>query len=633
MEIRSVVTNTDQVNRNNVLVPASALMGAELQFWRDSHAKGHRAGMPSNLQHDMHRPIGWFQPLGLYMDGTMVRSIGQIGFPENRAEREQLHSDVRAYWAGIHSEAESHLSEIIAQTDIASPSELSSLMIEAAVAKKPDIARTLYPEFYMPSSALVDKDGLVDYRELTVRLDEIQPGVFHDRTRNLLLFAHPFFRRNLSHLNKLNADFLNLLKTTADAYSDVRVRLRLDPDIIGHPETAKNLLELEHWWGPPYSDDIASIPSGVVEHKADSRTRYYEGVDRTQFWWKAPEHRVLDNEDEFEFRTFELEELIENPSCGLRDGQFGCRYAHAEFSTVDNCITHFDGAIRSYSGDAYLNRIGTSIDRAGKNAGYTKLFRLDGILSVEIWKSLLTKFFRGNYLIPEYFNDSAMSDDIEDESETIQNSANLIASKPDLAALISVQVGSLDHSQCDFVDEKYIEIERAPVPCLELGDGEVACFFRNHFDLTAKLLINYDDPLLNLPRITMGASGGLQTKFDSLVAGLANALDSDACEVGIQRVAVPLTWEHEKTLLTLSVTGEVKKVAEVLRRLPNILELRSPSTDWIEPLSALIRATSSVKDADVMWDGVHQGILLLARSEEIGVRLWNPDGVINNEKN
>ena len=229
---------------------------------------------------------------------------------------------------------------------------------------------------------------------------QVQPGVFHDRGRNLLLFAHRFFRRSLSHRNKLNDYFLQSFDATARENADLRARLRLDPDVVGHPKSARNLIELEHWRGPLYSDNIATIPNGVAEHKADEQSRLYEGIDRTQLWWKAPECRRADGQA-VDYRTFEIEELIENPSGGLGDDQFGCRYAHAEFSADEAAITHFDGSIRAYAWEPYLERIETSIDRAGKRADYTKVFRFDGALAIPTGSGSLSDFFRGNKLIPE----------------------------------------------------------------------------------------------------------------------------------------------------------------------------------------------------------------------------------------
>jgi hypothetical protein len=226
-----------------------------------------------------------------------------------------------AYWEQYHREgAEPFRGELIARVAPADHGNARFLQMEAIVVARPGIAAELYPDLFTPGVGLVDKDGLADYRDLLRRMKQVQPGVFHDPARDLLLFAHRFLRRSLSDRNKLNAGFLQSLDATAEENRDLRVRLKLDPDLLGHPGSARNLIELEYWRGPLYSDDIATIPSGVTEHKADERSRLFEGIDRTQVWWKAPEHRHVDGLP-VDYRTFEVEELIENPSGGLSDDQ------------------------------------------------------------------------------------------------------------------------------------------------------------------------------------------------------------------------------------------------------------------------------------------------------------------------
>jgi hypothetical protein len=181
----------------------------------------------------------------------------------------------------------------------------------------------------------------------------------------------------------------------------VTARLRLDPDLVGHPASARSFIELEYWRGPHFNDDIATIPSGVAEHKAESRDRFFSGVDKTQIWWKDPEERRASDDKPYEVRTFEIEELIEDASSGLDAGRYGCRYAHAEYHIAKGVISHFDGAIRAYEEEAYLARLDLAIDRAGKHADYTKIFRIDGELPTRDWKRLLRDHYRGNELPDE----------------------------------------------------------------------------------------------------------------------------------------------------------------------------------------------------------------------------------------
>ena len=380
-------------------------------------------------------------------------------------------------------------------------------------------------------------------------MKQVQPGVFHDHDRDLLLFAHRFFRRSLSHRNKLNAYFLQSFHATARENGDLCVRLRLDPDLVGHPGSTRNLIELEHWRGPLYGDNIAAIPNGVAEHKADERTKLYEGVDRTQVWWKAPELRRIDDQA-VDYRTFEIEELIENPSGGLGDNQFGCRYAHAEFSADEAAITHFDGAVRAYAWELYLERIESSIDRAGKHADYTKIFRFDGALAIPHWKRLLSDFFRGNTLIPEYLGAPVEVDEKPDAG----SSADILvhAEETALAALICLEPGSID-GPVRLCAEFCLEVGGEIIPYVEVGVGEVEKYMRARMGQNDITTIGMRDGILNLSRLGFGASDDLKATFDTEISALATAVRHDV-EVGlIRRAAIPLALEDDGLRATLNL--------------------------------------------------------------------------------
>ncbi|WP_152647917.1 hypothetical protein [Rhodopseudomonas palustris] len=600
-------------------------MRADERHYKDCLRHGGALGLPANMQHDMDRLIGWSRPLGLYIDSEMVRVLGLIEEPQTEQEKEVLAARAQAHWGRHHREGtEEYREELIARVAPADISDAHFLRIEAAVVKRKGIASDLYPDLFDPRTGSVDKDGLVDYRELLERLDPVQPGVFHDRSRQLLLFAHRFFRRSLSHSNKLNSNFLETFDSTARGNGSLRVRLRLDPDLVGHPASARSLIELEHWRGPLYNDDIANIPKGVSEHKADERTRLYEGVDRTQIWWKAPESRMV-NGLGVDYRTFEIEELVENFSTGLGEQRFGCRYAHAEFSVVEATITHFDGAIRAYEPEQYLERIDTSIERAGKRADYTKVFRFDGPLPTPSWKRLLSDFFRGNNLIPEYLgapNEVPEGPDV-DASPLPSEQANEI----NLAALISLASGSLD-GPSKFCAELYQEIADEVFPYIEIGVGEVASYLRTRFDLKDITSVGFGDGTLNLSRLYIGASDDLKSEFKKEVSGLAEMIQRDN-EAGItNRAAIPLAWGNDGLLVTLTIAGEASKVASVLRELPSKIDPEQPPSEWIELLSSLVKATEPRQHSPVFWDGIDRGVLSISRTGNVELQLEMPDALM-----
>lgn len=374
----------------------------------------------------------------------------------------------------------------------------------------------------------------------------------------------------------------------------------------------KNLIELEYWRGPHFSDDIPSIPDGVAEHKADERTRFFEGVDRTQVWWKAPESRRYDNGN-FDYRTFEIEELIENPSGGLAENHFGCRYAHAEFSANHGVISHFDGAIRAYAGDPYLERIDTSIDRAGKRAHYTKLFRFDGELTIGAWKQLLCDFFRGNKLIAEYLD--APSETGEDANAD-QPPPPTEKSDLELAALISLEPGSIKEP-VNLRADRFQQIGDEFVPFIEVGSGEVARYLRARFDLAAISSVSFSDDILNAPKMVFAASDTLKTRFDVELVRLTEALRQDVSAGLTRRLAVAFAWESDGLITTLSIAGEAERVVTTLKGLDSVVDPTRAASDWIEPLSDLIKTISRPNRSDVSWTGVDFGVLAIPRHGEV----------------
>ena len=620
-------------------------MNADLKHRRECLKSGLPVGLPAHIQHDMHRPTGWSRTFGLYFDNAMVRSLGIIEEAETDEEKQRLALQTKLFWDRHHSEGtDAFRDDLIRRAASFDLYEKRFFRVEAAVAHRDAIASELYPDLFLPSSKWVDKDGLVDYRHLLALTKEIQPGVFHEPKRNLLLFAHRFFRRSLSHKNKLNSYFLQSFCETALADNSLAVRLKLDADIIGHPDSAKLLIELEYWHGPMFSDDIASIPNGVAEHKASEKTRHFEGVDRTQIWWKASESRQATD-----YRTFEAEELIENPSGGLGESEFGCRYAHAEFSDDEAAITHFDGAIRAYPGTQYLDRIDTSIDRAGKYATYTKLFRFDGSLKIASWKRLLSDFFRGNTLIPEYLGAPT---ELEEENEEREEEFPIPPqpanerSYPNLAAFVSVSFAQIDEPM-QLCAEHRQQVGSILLPFVEIGTGEVARYLQTRIDFSDTMAVGFSDDNLNLSRIAFGQSKDVKTLFDDELKSLANAVRLDAEAGVIKRASIPICWNEEKLLITLTILGNASKVACLLDKIVPIIDPTKSAADWVEPLSQLIKDIDPGPPSEISWAGVQSGVLSLERfgvvqqqmivSDKIKLRLiaeglLSPEDIIDNSK-
>jgi len=610
---------TDQVDRHSTCIPAAVLMSAEERARRAAREQHFPPGVPSHIQHDLHRPIGWGTVLGHLIDGAMVRTIGLISQVETDKERASLYKLAEKFWQHHHHGGkESRRDELSERVAPASLQGATYYQLEAYAVARSGLAAELYPELFNLTSELVDKDGLTDYHALISRLKWLQPGIFLDQDRGLVLFAHKFFRRNLSHRNKLNDYFLASFDMTEKEGRLLTARLRLDPDLVGHAETVTHLMEREYWHGPKFSDDVVSIPPGSSQHKACERVRYFEGVDKTHFWWKVPEVRSQDGAN-VAYRTFEVEELIDNPSKGLPNESYGCRYAHAEFSPTLSAITHFDGAIRAYQAEAYLERIEKSIDHAGKHSEYTKLFRFDGSLPVRHWKRLLSDFYRGNPLIPEYLSGEGRELKTENDSVAPVNIESVRIQSPtgeELCAFISLDHEAVlqeivVHTQCSKFGDR-LDIQAA-----ELGGGAIDTFLRSKVDLGNVATLYAIDGVLHLARISFGATEVLPENLRMVVDGLAKGLTKDAANLGLLKIAVALSWPIDMLNVTLSLRGSPREIETVLSHLITVVDPLKPPSAWIEPLSNIIRQLSPRQTPTSNLWNVIEGTLVYNRPEGV----------------
>lgn len=250
----------------------------------------------------------------------------------------------------------------------------------------PGVAKRKFPSLFNDC----DKDGLIAYSKLNC----VSPGVFEKD--GLILFAHQYFRRSLSRYNTLNDPFLGRLNKISKEHPDVRIAL--DEDLLGHPDTLTSTIELQYWWGPQFSDDLSEIKIGLCRHTADERDCFFNAISTSEFWWYVQDDR----------KTFECEEIrdLNVPSLGESGSEFGCRFVHSILNDSHDKSIHLDGAIRLYSEDLMLERVDKDLMHFGRRAKYTKIWRIDGELAVGHWKSLINDYYRDNHLIGEYFGAS-----------------------------------------------------------------------------------------------------------------------------------------------------------------------------------------------------------------------------------
>lgn len=370
--------NSDAMNRYRMMFTIGALEDMIFDNALD--------GVPSLISHDFHRPIGWHTPFGLYFEPKLTRVVGEYLLPENDKEEQVIYKAHHAAFSKRDEDhCQSHLAEFEGHIENFLTDEAGYFFNGCVLYQDQDIITRIYPELVNRQ----DKDGLIFVSDVLKSFEYLGQGVFKEKNGSLAIFCHQFFRRNLSRRNNFYFYFLD--DFICNNNPDITLRIALDSDLIGYAPSFNIQMELEYWWGPNYSDDIENIPGGVTVHKCSDRQKLFSGISETQFWWKkSHEEKIL-----------EAEELRDRPVLGVGKDSYGCRYVHSIYK--NGVFSHFDGAIRMYGTEKMTERLENPINKAGKNAEYTKLFRIDGKLELSKWKTYVTNYFQDNPLFYEYF--------------------------------------------------------------------------------------------------------------------------------------------------------------------------------------------------------------------------------------
>lgn len=397
MLIRLAVFNSDQLNRSGSVFPVRTLeqaLRATCEMPR-----------PSALSHDAHRIAGATRTLGLYFTPGVTRLMGLYLTPETSREREAFVEMARRHIRNLpeqlrqsdYEDLKSRLADVLNGSEV-------RIVANGAALHAPGLARKVFPEVFDRA----DKDGLVPMGGL----QEMAPGVFEGR--GLMFYAHSYLRRSLSRLNTLNEPFLRLLTQLSQERPDLDVRLALDPDVVGLASSYVGSVELVYWWGPKFNDDLPTIEMGSGAHGGSPEQREYYGLEKCDFLWYSEGAVGKDT-------SFACEEVVVVPSYGVDDSTYGLRYAHSRMGSRTGFPVHLDGAIRFYAADELAERTEQKLNETGRGAKYVKLWRVDSpplraaatpdesqefernhSIPVQIWKALLTHYYRDNSLVGEY---------------------------------------------------------------------------------------------------------------------------------------------------------------------------------------------------------------------------------------
>ena len=130
-----------------------------------------------------------------------------------------------------------------------------------------------------------------------------------------------------------------------------------------------------------------------------------------------------------------------------------------------------------------------------------------------------------------------------------------------------------------------------------------------------------------MPRIGFGASDDLKVKFDAEVGALTRALRRDVENGLTKRASLAFAWEDHGIVTTLSIAGDAQKIVIALEQLSDIVDPLLPASDWIEPLSELLKSLSAPTYSNVSWSGVDRGVLEIARHGTVEIEASIPKSV------
>ncbi|KAA8473717.1 hypothetical protein BDE36_0201 [Arcticibacter tournemirensis] len=401
MKTNLIVLSSDSVDRYGYRIHIKAL---EMML-RDRM----REGIPMLFGHDHHKPIGWGTPFALYLEPHLTRLIAIQATPTTEEESEQVLNNHNIFRSNrYYNSSKKYLEtfhEVLNQKGI---SDFKITNINCLTANREKIASTLFPELFSKDY----RDELVPFSILLASFDYLGQGVFKNKTSELTVFAHRYFRRSESVHNTPNSAFLDRFLALKDEQS-LDLSIRIDENQIGYAPSFQEYMELEYQWGPKYSDELESIKEGLSRHDCDDFERAYYGFSRSEFLWEWDKKKTK--------FSFQMEELKDEESPTEQD-QYNCRYVHTVYDKVTSCLEHFDGAVRAYDSYEMLERLDKDFKSYGKKSRYTKLFKINGKFPLETWKLLVTLYLRGNPIIYEYFG---LKKDLEKLKSPVQRKLSI----------------------------------------------------------------------------------------------------------------------------------------------------------------------------------------------------------------
>ncbi|WP_059003904.1 hypothetical protein [Pseudomonas syringae] len=547
MKRKVIVLNNDCINKYGYRFEVSDLEKALAQQWR--------AGSPSFISHDYHRPIAWTAPFGLWVTPVETVLMGVVHYIETDVDSELIEILTKNFLCDKVLNNSGEALKMFPEDLRKHASEKGYIVNRECVSiVDPGIAKRVLPNLFETSD--LDKRSLVDLK----KLKPIAPGVFE--VDGYAVFAHRFFRRSLSSINNLNQKFLASLQDLTRR-EKLKVKISLDPDSIGLVDTYVNPIELDFWWGPKFSESLNDIPAGVTQYKSNERQRLFSGIEITEFWWH-PQNGI---------QSLECEEIRDFPSYGVSDKKYGLRYVHSMIDK-DGAPDHLDGAIRLYDEEAYIERLGVSIAKAGKNTEYFKLWRIDGALGISEWKSLISDFYKDNYLIGEYFGEKHEEHSAEvdlDEDATLKYVHPVLTQQQGVQICISYHncIEENNSSKIHICPSDRLRDAEHSIRFIELLATNYLKLVRQSSDTPVSIsedikIFAFEDHNVNLPLVIFRGNDS-HIQATNMMACLL-----DACKElngwGVKIVSASFGVEYDDMMFKFSIIGHPQSIVDYLEQ-------------------------------------------------------------------
>lgn len=558
---------TDGISKTGIRFSVGAL---EDMIW-----DGSKTGAPSNMSHDIHRFVGWTKISGLYVSHESSYVIGHTFIPESKDELDSLNKmrvdhlngkmleRINTYHSSFMKEIERY--HLICENGRFFCNGLVMYGYSGIVGKA-------FPWL----NEQKDNDGLLLLKDIYEGFSYLGQGVFASKESDLAIFLHPFFRKSFSRYNNYNFEFIDELLGQYPANQSIKIKI--DDDYIGYsPSFIKNM-EFEYWFGPQYDNDISKIPTGVTCYKSSEEEKLYNQVEKTEFVWQNKKDKL----------QFEMEEVSDSDAPTLDDEQYACRYLHSIYDFETSAFDHFDGAVRQYNIDSICERLEKPINQMGHTAKYTKLFRLDGEISLATWKSLITNYLKNNYDVYRYFGMSTpqiQSHTEENSKKEIEKYVPYVINRGDGVKLYVSYHKKIDCPRdFSFCTMDVMTTDEGKIEAVEFETINMAKAIRRmggDIEYPQCVFCTCEDHYNNIPQIFHG--GNNVSKNVNITIDAIRLLMSKQSEMGKDNVySFSLAWNMDDRLVSVSFMGHIYDLNEWLQSFQDVPVERTCFKEWLD---------------------------------------------------